>query len=74
MLANRSNTSVSGGVAQAQTGATTLQQSLVDIAGGNDNSAMVAALDKSYRSTATPEQQEVLNSVISWYCEDSSKL
>ena len=66
-------TQVSGGVAQAQTGATTLQQSLVDIAGGNDNSAMVAALE-SLSHTATPEQQEVLNSVIAGMEEQNKKV
>lgn len=66
-------TQVSGGVAQAQTGATTLQQSLVDIAGGNDNSAMVAALE-SLSYTATPEQQEVLNSVIAGMEEQNKKV
>lgn len=66
-------TQVSGGVAQAQTGATTLQQSLVDIAGGNDNSAMVAALE-NLSHTATPEQQEVLNSVIAGMEEQNKKV
>ena len=63
--------SVSGGITQAQTGASgladgaaNLKSSLDQIAAGNDNSAMIAALTSLFES-ATPEQQAVLNNVIS---------